>query len=204
MAAERSGREQRPPTRIEMKIRRAIDLLLFRHRFEPGVADWELRRLVGKDYEAILKEHVNPLLAPLGLEVVHVVEPEKGVSRWVVRRRKPVGPEGLRLIGWRIDTLAALAGAIALIVSNQGRMERRELEERLEDKFGPFRTRGLIDHFIRVGYLYEDEMGTVMLGWRTRVEIPDIRALMQRLLTEGIPGKEESEKAEGPTSSEAA
>ena len=79
--------------------------------------------------------------------------------------------------GWRIDNLAALAACLALIVSKQGKSERKELESLIGHKAGRWRALTLMDTFLRTGYLEEDEEGLVKLGWRTRAEL-DLQSLM--------------------------
>src|SRR5437016_4980383 len=81
------------------------------------------------------------------------------------------------MTGWRIDNLAALAACLSLIVSKQGKSERKELEEIIGQKVGRWRALTLTDAFLRSGYLEEDEEGLVKLGWRTRAEL-DLESLM--------------------------
>jgi hypothetical protein len=89
------------------------------------------------------------------------------------------------MTGWRIDNLAALAACLCLIVSKQGKSERKELEEVIGQKVGRWRALTLTDAFLRSGYLEEDEEGLVKLGWRTRAEL-DLESLMM-LIAESKP-----------------
>jgi hypothetical protein len=89
------------------------------------------------------------------------------------------------MTGWRIDNLAALAACLSLIVSKQGKSERKELEEVIGQKVGRWRALTLTDAFLRSGYLEEDEEGLVKLGWRTRAEL-DLENLMM-LIAESKP-----------------
>ena len=89
------------------------------------------------------------------------------------------------MTGWRIDNLAALAACLSLIVSKQGKSERKELEEIIGQKVGRWRALTLTDAFLRSGYLEEDEEGLVKLGWRTRAEL-DLESLMM-LIAESKP-----------------
>jgi hypothetical protein len=89
------------------------------------------------------------------------------------------------MTGWRIDNLAALAACLSLIVSKQGKSERKELEEVIGQKVGRWRALTLTDAFLRSGYLEEDEEGLVKLGWRTRAEL-NLESLMM-LIAESKP-----------------
>ncbi len=108
--------------------------------------------------------------------------------RYFVRLKGTLTPKEARMSGWRIDNLAAMAACFGLIVSKQGKCERKELEELVAHKAGRWRTLTLVDTFLRTGYLEEDEEGLVKLGWRTRAEV-DLQALMM-LLAESKPEAE--------------
>jgi hypothetical protein len=85
------------------------------------------------------------------------------------------------MCGWRIDTLAGLAIAIAYIVSKQGKASRKDVEKILARKFGKWNAIAMTDAFMRTGYLAEDDSGMLFLDWRTRAEV-DLRALMSLLV----------------------
>jgi hypothetical protein len=106
-------------------------------------------------------------------------------SRYFVRLKGTLTPREARMTGWRIDNLAALAACLSLIVSKQGKSERKELEEVIGQKVGRWRALTLTDAFLRSGYLEEDEEGLVKLGWRTRAEL-DLENLMM-LIAESKP-----------------
>jgi len=115
-------------------------------------------------------------------------------SRYFVRLKGTLTPKEARMTGWRIDNLAALAACLGLVVSKQGKSERKELEELVGRKAGRWRALTLMDIFLRSGYLEEDEEGLVKLGWRTRAEL-DLQSLMM-LIAES--------KAKGPVAEESA
>ncbi len=132
-------------------------------------------------------------------------------SRYFVRLKGTLTPREARMTGWRIDNLAALAACLSLIVSKQGKSERKELEDVIGQKVGRWRAltltdaflrSGLTDAFLRSGYLEEDEEGLVKLGWRTRAEL-DLESLMM-LIAETKPKgvieqeSEEASEASGP------
>ncbi|HVH15821.1 MAG TPA: hypothetical protein VNA15_08915 [Candidatus Angelobacter sp.] len=106
-------------------------------------------------------------------------------SRYFIRLKGTLTPREARMTGWRIDNLAALAACLSLIVSKQGKSERKELEEIIGQKVGRWRALTLTDAFLRSGYLEEDEEGLVKLGWRTRAEL-DLENLMM-LIAESKP-----------------
>jgi len=120
-------------------------------------------------------------------------------SRYFVRLKGTLTPREARMTGWRIDNLAALAACMSLIVSKQGKSERKELEEVIGQKVGRWRALTLTDAFLRSGYLEEDEEGLVKLGWRTRAEL-DLESLMM-LIAESKPKGQVVEEPERPKES---
>jgi len=86
-----------------------------------------------------------------------------------------------------------LAAALSLVVSKQGKVERKELETMIQEKAGRWRTLTLTDTFLRTGYLEEDESGMITLGWRTKAEI-DLPSLML-LVAEAKPENDDRELA---------
>lgn len=173
------------------KLKRAVHLLLFRRGKMPGAREWELKEKVGRNYEQVL-EQLNQLLSELDLEVKKVSEPRTGEitaeggppgleeARYLVTLKGTMGLKEAKMIGWRIDNLAALSACVAYLVSKQGKAPREDLEKLLAHKFGRWKGTTLVDIFIRSGYLEEDDAGTTSLGWRTRSEV-DLRALMTKM-----------------------
>lgn len=171
------------------KVKRAAHLLLFRRGKLPGAKEWELRARLGEDYEEVVRQ-LNELLDDIDLEVKRI-GPEAGVqsfgealtpeSRYVAALKGTISLREARMCGWRIDSLAGLAIAIAYIVSKQGKASRKEVEKILGKKFGKWRAMTMSDAFTRAGYLGEDESGMLYLDWRTRAEV-DLRTLMSVLV----------------------
>lgn len=173
------------------KLKRATHLLLFRRGKMPGAKEWELKEKVGKNYKQVL-EQLNQMLGELDLEVKKITEPTTGdfagegktleeeEARYYVTLKGTLGLKEAKLIGWRIDNLAALGGAIAYLVAKQGKAPREDVEKVLAHKFGRWKATTLVDIFLRTGYLEEDDAGVMALGWRTRSEV-DLRALMTKM-----------------------
>jgi hypothetical protein len=173
------------------KLKRAVHLLLFRRGKIPGAREWEFKEKVGKNYEQVLAQ-LNGLISELDLEVKKVAQPladertaESGragleEARFFIALKGTLGVKEAKMIGWRIDNLAALSASIAFLVSKQGKADHGDLEKLLAHKFGRWKALTLFDVFLRSGYLDEDDSGTVSLGWRTRSEI-DLRALMTKM-----------------------
>ena len=173
------------------KLKRATHLLLFRRGKMPGAKEWELKEKVGKNYKQVL-EQLNQMLGELDLEVKKITEPmtgdfagegkilEEEEARYYVTLKGTLGLKEAKLIGWRIDNLAALGGAIAYLVAKQGKAPREDVEKVLAHKFGRWKATTLVDIFLRTGYLEEDDAGVMALGWRTRSEV-DLRALMTKM-----------------------
>jgi hypothetical protein len=168
------------------KVKRAAHMLFFKRGKIPGARTWELKSGLGKEFPKALAE-LDESLKDLDLEVKKVeVEsfsdspstaevPEE--FRYFVRLRGTLTPAEARMSGWRIDNLAALAACLALVVSKQGKCERKELETLVGSKAGRWKALTLMDTFLRTGYLEEDQEGLVKLGWRTRAEV-DLQSLM--------------------------
>jgi hypothetical protein len=173
------------------KLKRATHLLLFRRGKMPGAKEWELKEKVGKNYTQVL-DQLNQILGDLDLEIKKVTEPltgemaqdgrvlEADEARYYVALKGTLGLKEAKMIGWRIDNLAALGGAIAYLVSKQGKAPREDVEKVLAHKFGRWKAATLVDIFLRTGYLEEDDAGVMALGWRTKSEV-DLRALMTKM-----------------------
>ena len=179
------------------RVKRAAHMLFFKRGKIPGARNWELRTGLGKGFQNVLSQ-LDESLKDLDLEVKKVEVDSltdsgpKGEGeedfRYFVRLRGTLAPREARMSGWRIDNLAALAACLALVVSKQGKSERKELEALIGHKAGRWRALTLTDTFLRTGYLEEDEEGLVMLGWRTRAEL-DLQSLMM-LVAESKPEAE--------------
>ncbi len=184
------------------KVKRAAHLLFFKRGRIPGARSWELKTGLGKEYPKVLAQ-LDEELKNLDLEVKKVegqtlsdFKPTPDgwdESRYFVRLKGTLTPKEARMTGWRIDNLAALTACISLVVSKQGKGERKELEELVGHKAGRWRALTLMDTFIRTGYLEEDEGGLVKLGWRTKAEL-DLQSLMM-LIAESKPKRPVAEES---------
>lgn len=175
-------------------MKRAVHLLVFRRGKMPGAKEWELKEKVGKNYRQVL-DQLNTILSDLDLEIKKVTEPastqiadnETALStdetRYYVTLKGSLGLKEAKMIGWRIDNLAALSGGIAYLVAKQGKAPRDEVEKVIAQKYGRWKAATLVDIFLRTGYLEEDDAGVVSLGWRTKSEV-NLPALMTKM-TEG-------------------
>ena len=182
------------------RLKRSAHMLFFKRGKIPGARTWELKAGLGKGFQKVL-EQLDEALKDLDLEVKRTEVPSGGDPgsnfegeeghRYFVRLRGTLTPKEARMSGWRIDNLAALAACLAVIVSKQGKSERKDLEALIAHKAGRWRSMTLMDTFLRTGYLEEDEEGLVKLGWRTRAEL-DLQSLMM-LVAES---RAESETAE--------
>src|SRR5438309_6197484 len=193
-----------PPTRPEPsypseRLKRAAHMLFFKRGRVPGAKAWELKAGIGKSYEKVL-DQLDEELKELDLQVKKVEaggiaeyspDDEADKFRYFVRLRGTLTPKEARMSGWRIDNLAALAAALSLVVSKQGKVERKELEIMIAEKAGRWRTLTLTDTFLRTGYLEEDETGMISLGWRTKAEV-DLPSLMM-LVAEAKPQDDDAE-----------
>jgi hypothetical protein len=181
-------REEEAEVRTERKVKKAAQLLLFRRHRVPGVKGWELKRALGEDYLGVL-EVLNSALDNLGMEVKRISEAgEEGVEdkgdkraerdRFMVVLKSQVIEKAS---GERIDTVAMLAATLAYIISKQGRVPRKAVEDFLSDKFPRQRIFFALDRFIKQGYLGEADK-VLYIGWRTRAEV-DKKTLLDLILS---------------------
>jgi len=179
------------------RLKRAAHMLFFKRGKIPGARSYELRTGLGKGFQNVLSQ-LDDSLKDLDLEAkkVEVDSLSEALSkgdgeedyRYFVRLKGTLAPKEARMSGWRIDNLAALAACLSLVVSRQGKCERKELEEVVGNKAGRWRSLTLMDTFLRTGYLEEDEDGMVKLDWRTKAEM-DLQSLMM-LVAESKPETE--------------
>ena len=106
-------------------------------------------------------------------------------ARFYITLKSPVPTSDMVMSGWRVDDVAALAVAVAFIVSRGGRLARREVELLLREKFAGWRVEHNLNRFIRQGYLFQDEQGILFVGWRSRAEI-DQNLLIKLILGESM------------------
>jgi len=200
---ERRRRSLEKKSYYASKIKRAAHLLFYKRHLMPGVKGWELRKAVGLDYPKVI-EMLNKYLEKLDLMIKPVFEEEAGVpekptleqydrARFYVTLKSGLTPKEAKLMGWRIDDIAALCVSIAYITSKGGKVSRKDLEDLLKSKIPGWRVDMDLNRFVRAGYLIEDENGQIYLGWRTRAEV-DQKKLIDLLLRteiEVIPQKKE-------------
>ena len=174
---------------LARKLRKAAHLILFQHHRYPGAKGWELRKVVGKDYMKVIKL-LKERLSELGLDIKIVSEEGEDVeslsemqldkARFYIVSKHPLTLSEASLAGWRLDSLAILAAAIAFIASRHGKAPKKEVEKMLSEKFPEWKVSMELDRFIKRGYLAEDEEGMVYLGWRTKAEV-DLKALLENI-----------------------
>jgi hypothetical protein len=167
---------------LRAKIRRLAELLLLPRPKVRGVRDWEIRRVVGKDYEKII-ELLNHELDKIGLEVKLGKEAVNDEERryYVVSLKSSPTISELKFAGYRIDELAVLAASIAYINSKGGKAGRKEIEDMLSQKMPRWRIEISLNKFIRRGYL-EEKNKMLSLGWRTKLEV-DMQTLTNLILS---------------------
>jgi hypothetical protein len=170
---------------LERKVRKAFQVLILQRGRNPGVKGWEMKRHLGRDYKKII-EVLSEDVSSMGLEVFEVKGPDgtDDTSRFLLRFKEPPSVAEAETSGIRIDDLAVLAATIAFINSKQGRAPRREVEHFLRDKFPKWRVEYSLDRYIKRGYLDQDDMSLLHIGWRTRAEV-DEKTLMTMILSRG-------------------
>jgi hypothetical protein len=174
------------------KIKKATQILFYKHHQKPGVKGSELHKTLGSDYPKVL-DLLDDYLKPLDLQVKTIFEEEKTPekptleeldnARFYVALRGDSSTKD-KLIGWRIDDLAGLAVTISYIISKKGQAPRRDVEKLLSEKMPNWKIGLNVDRYVRYGYLGQDDNGQLYLDWRTRAEV-DQRALINMLLSSG-------------------
>jgi len=179
------------------KIKRATQILFYKHHQKSGIKGVELHKALGADYPKVL-DLLDDYLKPLDLQVKTVFEEEKtpekptleelDKARFYVTLRGTV-PTKDKLVGWRIDDLAGLAITISFIISKKGQAARRDVEKLLGEKMPNWKISLNIDRYIRYGYIGQDENDQLFLDWRTSAEL-DQKALISMLLSNEKPEAE--------------
>ncbi len=180
------------------KIKKATQMLFYKHHQRPGVKGWELHKAIGSDYPKVL-DVLGDYLKPLDLEVKTVFEEEKTPDKPTIeeldKARFFVALSSVetkdRLMGWRVDDLAGLAITISYIVSQKGQASRKDVEKMLSEKIPNWTVNLNLERYIRYGYLMQDEKNQLFLDWRTRAEV-DQKKLIDMLLS--VEAKAESVK----------
>jgi hypothetical protein len=199
MAAKPRGIGRKSQYAVKMK--RAVHLLFYKRHKIAGVKGWELRRRLGPDYPKVVSL-VDDYLEKLDLTVKTVFEegatpPEKPTleqldrARFYVTLRGSLTPKEAKMVGWRVDDLAALAVSLGYIISKGGKTQRKELEDLLKNKLPGWRVDMNLGRYVRSGYLLEDENGMLYLGWRTRAEVDQKKLIDLLLETEAKTTNEE-------------
>ena len=173
------------------KVKKASQMLFYKHHAKPGVKGWELHKALGNDYPKVLQV-LDDYLKPLDLQVKTVFEEEKtpenptieelDKARFFVVLTDVTTKD--KLMGWRIDDLAGLAITISYIISKKGQVARREVEKLLAEKMPNWRVGLNLDRYIRNGYLTQDDNGQLFLDWRTRAEVDQKKLIEMLLLAE--------------------
>ncbi|MEM4280783.1 MAG: hypothetical protein QW470_01115 [Candidatus Caldarchaeum sp.] len=161
------------------KLSTAMAMLLFTSHRLPGVRGYELRRRLGKNYLKVI-ESLNHRLEPLGLCVKILFETpgdrqpgeeDYDRARYFITLTDPLSLSDIVAAGWRIDDLAVLSAALALLYSRGGKAPRQELLEMLESKLPKWRVEAALERFSRRGYLVDAGDGVLSVGWRAVAEV---------------------------------
>jgi len=188
---ERKARSINRKAYYAAKIRKATQLLFYRRHSTPGARGWELKKKLGSDYLKVIKL-LDEYLARIGLTVKILFEDGAGSpenpsveqydrARYYITLRDSLAAEEAKLVGWRIDDLAALCASIAYLTSRGGKASRKELEDLLKAKIPEWRVEVDVNKFVKMGYLIEDENEQIYIGWRARAEV-DQKKLVDLLL----------------------
>ena len=179
------------PTTYTRKMKRAAKILAYKRHRQPGLKGWELKRALGGDYLQIIGS-LNQQLDLLGLQVKTVFDSEQTQdlteeqyekARFYITIKEPLHTSDVVMSGWRVDDIAVLVATVALIISKQGKIQRTELDQILREKFSNRRIDSSLHHFIKLGYLSQDDAGNLYLDWRTRAEI-DPKVLLKLIMSE--------------------
>jgi hypothetical protein len=98
-------------------------------------------------------------------------------ARFVLVLTDPLKVSDAKTSGWSIDELAGLTISLATIGSRGDKAARSEVEETLRQKFPKWKVRNFISKYVKWRYL-EEEGDSLILGWRTKVEV-DLKSLLR-------------------------
>lgn len=180
--------EQRPEQSTARKrLQTAMAMLLFTSHRLPGVRGYELRRRLGKNYLKVI-EALNHRLEPMGLRVKILFETvveqpgeeDYDRARYFITLAEPLTLSEVVAAGWRVDELAVLAAALALLFSRGGKAPRKDVMELLEAKMPKWRVESALEKFMRRGYLVDSGDGVLSVGWRAVAEV-DQKQLLKAL-----------------------
>ncbi|MCS6769183.1 MAG: hypothetical protein NZ570_01945 [Candidatus Caldarchaeum sp.] len=166
-------------TAARKKLSTAMAMLLFTSHRLPGVRGYELRRRIGKNYLKVL-ESLNHRLEPLGLRVRTLFETpgdrqpseeDYDRARYFITLTDPLSLSEIVAAGWRVDDLAVLATALAVLFSRGGKAPRQDVMELLESKLPKWRVEAAFERFMRRGYLLDLGDGMLAVGWRALAEV---------------------------------
>lgn len=188
---ERKARSSERKAYYAAKMRKAAQLLFYKRHSISGARGWEFRKKIGSDYIKVIML-LSEYLEKIGLTIKTVFEEESNPpenpsveqydrARFYVTLKDEVTAEDIKMMGWRIDDLAALCASIAFVISRGGKAPKKDLEDLLKAKVPEWRIEASLSRFIRMGYLTEDENGVISIGWRTKAEI-DQKKLINLLL----------------------
>ena len=182
----------------KIKFSRLAYLLFFKRHMYPGAREWELEKYIGRDYDNVVDEF-NDYISSLGLSVKKVVveEKDKKAVYYLVQPKTSLSISEVKTFGWRIDEMAVLTVALANILADNGKTLRREIENVLKEKIPEWRVVRLLDKFIKLKYLDEEDE-YLKIGLRTRLEI-DLSRLTSLLIGRSI--SQESENVSEDSSS---
>ncbi len=169
----------------KIKFSRLAFLLFFKRHVYPGAREWELEKYLGRDYEELIKEF-NDYLSPLDLSIkkVEVEENNRKATYYIVQPKGYLSISEVKTFGWRIDEMAILTVALAHILADNGKSPRKEIENILKEKFPEWRVIRLLDKFIKLKYLDEEDE-YLKIGLRTRLEV-DLSRLTSLLIGQSI------------------
>ena len=171
-------------------MKRAAKMLFYPRHRQPGVKGWELKKALGKDYIKVLRL-LNEQIENLDLQVKIIYEgieqPNEPTeeqlerARFYITLKEPLHTSEMIMSSWRVDDISALVVAVAYIISKQGKVPRKEVEQLLREKFPKWKVEHNINRFIGRGYLSQDKNGILYLDWRSRAEI-DQKELVKLIL----------------------
>jgi len=167
---------------LKEKARKALVYLLMQRHSQPGCRGWELKRILGRNYQRLIPL-IEAKADELGL-MLRVVpdedEEQLDKARFVLVSKYPVLDRDVG--GWlRMEEAASLAIALATIYTKGGSESKDTILEILKEKLPAWRAEQIVSKLVRLGYIEEDS-GYLKTGWRSKVEI-DMNELLTSILT---------------------
>lgn len=143
---------------LQERAKRGLSYLLMQRHSQPGCKGWELKRILGKNYQRLLSL-IEARADELGLRLVVVPDEENegdmARARYVLVSKYPV--KDREMGGWlRMEEAASLAIALTHLYTRGGSESKEAILAMIKEKLPAWRAEQVVSKLVRLGYLEED------------------------------------------------